>query len=92
MRSELWVVGQNQEDASFVQMIQVGCTLIGSSVSDQGSSQIMTYGGTISNQGVAVTSQPGQVVTLSRAHGGFVDTSINALAGHVQQTSAIQVK
>jgi hypothetical protein len=91
--SEVWVVGQNQADASFVQMTSDGCTLTGASISDQGSTQIMSYGGTVSNQGLAVTSQAGEIVTLSCAYGGFVNTSINALAGAVQPTiSAIQVK
>jgi len=91
--SEVWVIAQNQTDQSYVEMTSLGCTLTGASIGDQGSGQIMTYGGTVTNHGLAVTSQASATVTLNCSYGGFVNTGVNALAGAAYPViSAIQVK
>ena len=92
--SEVAIIAENQANPTdFVEMTSFGCTLSGTSVSDVGSGQFMSYGGTVSNQGFAVTSQAGTVVTLNCNYGGIADTSINAIAGAVGPViSAIQLK
>lgn len=92
--SEVLVLAENEADQStFVEMTSFGCSLSGASIDDPGSGQFMSYGGTVSNQAMAVTSQAEQSVTLSCSYGGIVNTSINAVAGAESPViSAIQVK